>query len=134
MAARTSVRSVTTARAGEDNFFSLAIGNLGTGAIDDIKFSTTKPDGWTVEFTPEKIDRLEAIDEQTVDVNIIPAAKAIAGDYMISLRASGEQTSADEIDIRVTVESPTIWGWVGVIIILIVVIVLVVIFMRFSRR
>ena len=77
---------------------------------------------------------MEAIDEQSIDVNIKPPPKAVAGDYMISLRASGKQTSAGEISIRVTVETPTIWGWVGVVIILIVVIGLVVIFMRFSRR
>jgi len=124
----------TTAKTGQDNIFSINVGNLGTGAIDSIKFTPTKPDGWSVEFTPEKIDLLDALDEQTVEVNIKPAAKTIAGDYMISIRASGKQASAGEIDIRVTVESPTIWGWVGVVIILIVVIGLVVIFMRLSRR
>jgi len=77
---------------------------------------------------------MEAIDEQTVEVNIKPPPKTVAGDYMISLRASGKQIAAEKIDIRVTVETPTIWGWVGVAIILIVVIGLIVIFMRFSRR
>lgn len=124
----------TTARAGEDNIFSIKVRNLGTDAIDNVKFSPTNPDGWSMEFTPEKIDVLEAIDEQTVEVNIKPPPKTVAGDYMVSLRASGKQTSADEMDIRVTVETPTIWGWVGVVIIVIVVIGLAVIFMRFSRR
>jgi uncharacterized membrane protein len=124
----------TTARAGEDNVFSIKVRNLGTDAIDNIKFTPNKPDGWAVEFTPEKIDVLEAIDEQAIDVHIKPPPKTVAGDYMISLRASGKQATADEISIRVTVETPTIWGWVGVAIILIVVIGLVVIFMRFSRR
>ena len=124
----------TTARAGEDNFFSIKVQNFGTAPIDNIKFSSTKPEGWTIEFSPDKIDTLEAIDEQTIDVNIKPPPKAIAGDYVISLEASGKQTTAKGIDIRVTVESPTVWGWVGVAIILIVVAGLVVIFMRFSRR
>ena len=73
-------------------------------------------------------------DEQTINVNIKPPTETVAGDYVISLRASGKQTSADEMNIRVTVETPTIWGWVGVVIILIVVIGLIVIFMPFSRR
>ena len=124
----------TTAKAGEDNFFSIKVGNLGTAPIDDIKFSSTKPDGWAIEFEPDKIDSLKAIDEQTIDVNIKPPPKTIAGDYQIKLRASGKQTSADEVTIRVTVESPTIWGWVGVAIIFGVVIGLAVIFWRFSRR
>ena len=124
----------TTARAGEDNVFSIKVRNLGTDAIDNVQFSSNKPDGWAVEFTPDKIDIMEAIDEQTVDENIKPPPKTVAGDYMISLQASGAQATADEISIRVTVETPTIWGWVGVAIILIVVIGLIVIFMRFSRR
>ena len=124
----------TSATAGKDNFFSIEIRNLSTAAVNDINFSSDKPEGWTIEFTPDKVDSIEALDDQTIDVNIKPPAKTIAGDYSISLRASGKQTSADKIDIRVTVESPTIWGWVGVGIILIVVVGLVVIFMRFSRR
>ncbi len=124
----------TTAGAGEDNIFSIKVRNLGTDAIDNVKFSPNNPEGWSVTFNPDKIDVLEAIDEQTVEVNIKPPPKTVAGDYMISLRASGKQAAAGEISIRVTVETPTIWGWVGVAIILIVVIGLVVIFMRFSRR
>ena len=130
----TTERYDTTAKAGEDNIFSIKVRNLGTDAIDNVKFSPNNPEGWSVTFEPDKIDVLEAIDEQTIEVNIKPPPKAVAGDYMISLRASGKQTSAGEINIRVTVETPTIWGWVGVVIILIVVIGLVVIFMRFSRR
>ena len=86
------------------------------------------------EFTPDKIDLLNALDEQLVDVNIKPPADTIAGDYDIRVRASGTQSSADEVKIRVTVETSTIWGWVGVAIILVVVAGLIVIFMRFSRR
>jgi len=124
----------TDATAGEDNFFSISVGNLGTAAINDIKLSSTGPEGWQIEFSPDKVDLIVAIAEQTIDVNIKPPSKTIAGDYVISLRASGKQTSSGEINIRVTVETPTIWGWVGVGIILVVVAGLVVIFLRFSRR
>ena len=124
----------TRAKSGKDNYFSLEVGNLGTAVINNIKFSTTNPEGWSVEFTPEKIDLLEALDHQTVQMNIKPPPNTIAGDYYVTVRASGTQASTDEVKVRVTVETPTIWGWVGVIIILIVVIGLIVIFMRFSRR
>jgi uncharacterized membrane protein len=124
----------TEAKAGEDNYLSMEIGNLGTAAVENIQFSSTKPEGWTMEFTPEKIEVLEAFDSQTIDVNIKPPPDAIAGDYRITLRASGAQASTDEVDIRVTVESPTVWGWVGVGIIVVVIVGLVFIFMRFSRR
>ncbi len=124
----------TKAKAGRDNYFSLNVGNLGTAPIDKITFSSEKPAGWSVEFTPDQVDSLEALGTQTVDINIKPPPETIAGDYMISVRASGVQRTSQKIDIRVTVETPTVWGWVGVAIIAIVVMGLVVIFMRFSRR
>lgn len=124
----------TKAKAGKDNYFSVDVGNLGTAAIENITFSSDKPQGWTIEFSPEKVDLLEAFDRQTIDVDIKPPPETIAGDYMVTFRASGAQTSAEKLDIRVTVETPTIWGWVGVGIILVVIVGLVVIFMRFSRR
>jgi len=124
----------TTAKAGKDNFFSIDVANLGTAPIDNIKFSSVKPKGWTIEFSPDKIESLPAIDFQTVDVNIKPPTETIAGDYEITIQASGEQVSREEIKIRVTVETPTIWGWVGVGIIVLVVAGLAYIFMRFSRR
>jgi len=124
----------TTATAGRDNYFSLSIGNLGTAPIDKVNFSSDKPEGWTIEFTPDKVDSLEAIDSQTIDVNIKPPPETIAGDYIVTLRASGAQATSPKLELRVTVETPTVWGWVGVAIIAVVIVGLVVIFMRFSRR
>ncbi|MBA7628194.1 hypothetical protein ES703_35670 [subsurface metagenome] len=124
----------TTATAGRDNYFSIQVGNLGTAPIDKINFSSEKPEGWTIEFKPDKVDSLEALDTQSLDINIKPPPETIAGDYVIILRASGVQATSMEMALRVTVETPTIWGWVGIGIIVIVIIGLVVIFMRFSRR
>jgi len=124
----------TKARAGQDNTYSIQVTNFGTDSIDNITFSSDHPDGWEITFQPDKIDLLEIIDPKTVDVNIKPPPKTVAGDYMITLRVSGTQATADKIAVRVTVETPTIWGWVGVAIIAIVVIGLIVIFMRFGRR
>ena len=124
----------TTARSGQDNTFSLVVTNLGTASIDNISFSSDKPEGWAITPKPDKIDLLESLGQKTVDVNIKPPPKAVAGDYMITLRISGKQATADKMDIRVTVETPTVWGWIGVVIIAVVVVGLIVIFMRFGRR
>lgn len=123
----------TKATAGRDNFYSISIQNMGSGTIENIKFSSSKPDGWTVEFKPDKMDSLGATNFQTVDVNIKPAPKAIAGDYQITLAADATQT-IESIDVRVTVQTPSVWGWVGVGIILVVIAGVAGVFMRFSRR
>jgi uncharacterized membrane protein len=132
--APTLERYNTSATAGKDNYFSVDILNYSTAAIDNISFSSYKPDEWTVDFSPAGISSLAAGDFQTIDVNIKPPPKTIAGDYSITLRASGEQATADSIKIRVTVETPTIWGWVGVAIIVVVIVGLAFVIMRFSRR
>jgi uncharacterized membrane protein len=123
----------TKATAGEDNYFTLLVANTGSAPIENITFSSDKPTDWTVDFTPEEIDSLPAGDYQSIDVNIKPGAKAIAGDYEVNLTAKAEQTT-DEIKVRVTVETPTIWGWVGVAIIALVIVALAFVFIRFSRR
>jgi len=124
----------TNVTAGKDNFFSVELGNEGSAPIDDITFSSQKPEGWTIEFTPEEVSSLAAGKTKTIDINIKPDAKAIAGDYSVSFQAASEQATAQRLEIRVTVETPTIWGWTGIGIIVVVIAGLAFIIMRFSRR
>lgn len=120
--------------AGKENAYSIDIKNDGTATVDDISFSADKPEGWTVTFTPDKVASIAAGNTQTIDVKLMPSSKTISGDYIVSLRAIGKQASATKIDIRATVETPTIWGWTGVGIIVVVVAGLTLVIMRFSRR
>jgi len=124
----------TKAKAGRDNYFSLKVGNMGTAPIDKITFSPDSPAGWSVKFSPEQVDSLEPFATQVVEMDITPPPETIAGDYIISVRASGVQKTSEKINIRVTVETPPVLQWLGVVIIAIVVVGLVFIFMRFSRR
>lgn len=124
----------TQATAGKDNYYSIEVQNLGTAVIEDITFSTHKPTGWSVTLSPDKVDSLPAGTYQTVDVNITPTSKTIAGDYEIVINTSGKQASADVLKIRVTVQTPPVGQWVGVGIIIVVIGGLIFVFMRFSRR
>ena len=130
----TSERYNTSATAGKDNYFSIDILNYGTVTLENIAFSSYKPDEWTIDYSPARIASLAAGDFLTVDVNIKPPPKTVAGDYSITLRASGEQATTESIKIRVTVNTPSVWGWVGVAIIVLVVAGLAFVVMRFSRR
>jgi uncharacterized membrane protein len=121
-------------KSNRDNLFSIVVMNTGTAPVEDINFSSDKIQGWDVTYKPEKIDSLISLETKTIDINIRPAAKTVSGDYMLNIWIMGKQASADKMVMRVTVETPTIWGWVGVIIIIIVVAGLIGIFMRFGRR
>lgn len=123
----------TKAAAGQDNFFTIGVQNTGSASLDNIAFSTDAPTGWSVTYTPDKITSLNAGSTQTVTVNIKPEAKAISGDYGITITAEGKQNT-QSLALRVTVETPTIWGFVGVAIIVLVFAGLAFVFIRFSRR
>jgi uncharacterized membrane protein len=128
----------TQVTAGKDNYFSFKVTNTGTAALDKINFSQSVrggPSGWNVTFDPKTIESLPVDSEREVQVNIKPPEKTIAGDYQITITAKTESNNAsDNFDIRVTVLTPTIWGWVGIAIVVIVVIGLVAMFWRLGRR
>lgn len=124
----------TEATAGKDTHLSLQLLNTGTAPMQNISFSSTKPEGWAITFNPDRIDSLPALYTQTIDVTINPpGGKTIAGDYAISLSAQGAKGSSS-LDLRVTVLTPTIWGWVGIVIVLVVIAGLAVLFRILGRR
>lgn len=123
----------TKATAGEDNHLAIKVRNSGSADLDKITLSSSKPEGWLITFNPENVDNLAPGLAQDVDVVIKPADKAIAGDYMITLRANSKEIN-DSISIRVTVVTPTIWGWLGIVIVLAVIAGLVIMFRQLGRR
>ncbi len=128
----------TQVTAGKDNYLSCKVTNTGTVALDKINFSESVrggPSGWSVTFDPKTIDSLPVDGEREVQVNIKPPEKTIAGDYQINIKATTESNNAsNNFDLRVTVLTPTIWGWVGIAIVVIVIIGLVAMFWRLGRR
>jgi uncharacterized membrane protein len=128
----------TSATAGKDNYFIISITNTGSADLEKVNFSskiTGNPTGWSITFAPEKLDVLPVGGTREIQVNIKPAQKTIAGDYMITMSAEPESKYAfGSLDIRLTVLTPTIWGWVGVGIVVLVIAGLAVMFMRLGRR
>jgi uncharacterized membrane protein len=128
----------TTATAGEDSYFTVSVTNTGSADLQKVNFSSTitgNPPGWSITFDPQNLDVLPVGAKREVQINIKPAQKTIAGDYMVAISANPESGYAfDAIDVRVTVLTPTIWGWVGIGIVVLVIAGLVVMFMRLGRR
>ncbi len=123
----------TKATSGKDNHFALQLKNNGSAAIEKITFTSSGPEGWTMKYNPADIESLDAGKTQDIDLSITPPDKTIAGDYMITLNVNSEN-STDKIELRVTVQTPTIWGWVGIGIIAIVIIGIGFIFAKLGRR
>lgn len=123
----------TEVTAGKDTHLSILLVNLGTAAIENINFSSSKPEGWSITFNPDKVESLEPGLTQEVDVVINPPEKTIAGDYAVTLRAESKRLY-EKLEFRVTVLTPTIWGWVGILIVVVVIAGLGVVFWQLGRR
>lgn len=123
----------TKATSGKNNPYTIVLKNSGSDVIENITFGSDAPQKWIVKFNPEKIDKLNADESKDIEITITPPDKTIAGDYMLNFSVKSAEATKN-IDVRVTVETPSIWGWVGIAIIVIVVIGVAVIFARLGRR
>ncbi|HEX5606086.1 MAG TPA: NEW3 domain-containing protein [Candidatus Binatia bacterium] len=124
----------TSVIAGTKTPIDFVIGNAGTAPIRNLNFVTKKPsDKWTVEFRPDKIDALGPGEVRQIKMEILAPERTIAGDYMLTLTANSPETNKSA-DFRVTVSTPTIWGWIGFAIVGLVVLGLAAVFFRLGRR
>lgn len=132
-ASTATLRRNMEARAGADNHITVILENFGTGTLKNIQFSSTKSEDWSITFNPYKVDSLEPGLKQEVDVVITPPSKTIAGDYHVILRFVTEKATYN-IELRVTVVTPTIWGGAGIGIAVAVIAGLAILFRRLGRR
>jgi uncharacterized membrane protein len=121
------------AEAGVEATIPVVITNIGTAPADEIELNGNAPSGWKIEFEPKTVDRIETGKNREVQARITPPAKAIAGDYVTTIRASSRGDNASS-DFRVAVTTSTMWGIVGVGIIAVALLILVGAVARFGRR
>jgi uncharacterized membrane protein len=124
----------TSITAGTKTPIDFVVGNAGTAPVRNLNFVTKKPsDKWTVEFRPDKIDSLGPGEVRQIKMEITAPERTIAGDYMLTLTSNSAEANKS-VDFRVTVSTPTVWGWIGFGIVGLVVLGLAVVFFRLGRR
>jgi uncharacterized membrane protein len=121
------------AYAGRENPIKLVVKNTGSAPAENLEFSSSEPSGWEVKFEPDKLEKLAPGAESEVTAKIKPSPRAVAGDYILTLRASAGNAQASA-DYRVTVQTSTLWGLVGVVLIAVAVGVVGFAVSRFGRR
>ncbi len=118
---------------GQVSRFSFFVKNTGSAVNSRITFDAFKPENWTVEFKPDKIDGLKPGDVKQVEVSVKPNAQALVGDYSVGIGITGEKADKT-LEMRVTVRSSSAWGWIGIGIILFVIAGLCALFVWLGRR
>ncbi|HVV94444.1 MAG TPA: NEW3 domain-containing protein [Hyphomicrobiales bacterium] len=123
------------ATAGAASTVQFTLRNNGTAPAQHVELAGDAPSGWTVAFAPKSIDTLGPNAERHVAATITPVGQAIAGDYMVTMRATPGSGGGDaSADYRVTVHTSTLWGIVGIIIIAAALIALSLAVVRYGRR
>ena len=122
------------AYAGQDSQLTVVAKNDGSEAARDVEFSATAPEGWKTSFDPKELPELGAGKSQSIKVTLTPAARAIAGDYQTTIRASSAGGLSESANFRITVLTSTVWGAVGIGVIAAALLVVVFAVARFGRR
>jgi len=99
--------------AGKEATIPVILTNSGTAAADQIELSGTVPPGWKVNFEPKAVDRIAPNENKEVKALVTPGDKAVAGDYVATVRAAARGESASQT-FRVEVTTSTLWGIVGI--------------------
>lgn len=120
--------------AGQSTPFTFVVQNTGSAPAQNVKMSSSQPSGWSITFSPEEISEVPAGGQVEVTANIQPAEQAIAGDYMVTVRAQPEGGTTESVELRLTVMTSTMWGIVGVALIAVAVGVVGIAVVRFGRR
>lgn len=121
------------AYAGSSEPLRVIVRNEGSAPARNVSLSASPPSGWEVKFDPERIDEIPPRQEREVTARIRPSPRAISGDYMVTITASGNEGSASA-DFRITVLTRTLWGIVGVILIAAALVVVGQAVSRYGRR
>lgn len=119
--------------AGKEKKIEILVANTGSSALKSVSLRATKPTGWLVDYEPRIIEAIEPGKSATSIVTIKPDRKAMAGDYVVSTEASVGDTKV-RTQFRISVKTPAIWGWVGILIMAIAVGSIYYIFRKYGRR
>ena len=119
--------------AGESKVLLLEVENIGTVAIDEIELSALPPEGWRVEFEPDRIVSLKPENSIVVEVTIETPSQSTQGRHETILRADSA-TVHRAISVWMTVEPREgTWLWVGIVLAAVVIAGFIVLFIRFGR-
>lgn len=119
--------------AGREKKIDLVVKNTGTSILSDVQLTHAAPVNWEVTFDPKTIETILAGKEATVTAVVKADKKAIPGDYITNLEARTPEVSS-KASFRMSVKTPLLWGWIGVLIIIAGIGTIWFLFRKYGRR
>lgn len=131
MVLSTLYKTITT---GSSTTFTAKITNTGQSPVTTLYLEADAPEEWDISITPVQVASLAPKESSTFNIMAKTPADAVAGDYMITLKALSDQVESEEVQLRVTAQASTSWGFIGFGVAGVVIIGLIIVFMKFKRR
>jgi len=125
---------LTSVATGSSTMFTAKITNTGHTAVTGVGLEIGAPEDWELTVTPIQAEILRPRESSTFTVVLKIPEDTVAGDYLIALTGLSDQVESDQIEVRVTVTTPTSWVLYGVGVAVVMVILLVLVFLKFKRR
>lgn len=119
--------------AGKKRNLELVVKNTGSAELTNVSLTGEPPADWDLSFSPKTIRSLKPGEQTTVTATIKASGKALAGDYVVSMAAQSSAKTANA-DLRMTVKTSVMWGWIGVLIIVAVLGGVYALFRKYGRR
>ena len=123
-----------TAYINKSNPIKFVLRNSGNSPAVGVKLTASAPTGWTVTLNPDTVAEVPANNEVEVTADVKPADNAISGDYIVTFKAQPNQSASKSADFRITVQTSTLWGAVGIALIAVAVVIVGLAVTRFGRR
>ena len=123
-----------TAYLNRANPVKLVLRNDGNAPAEGVKITASAPAGWTVTLNPESVVEVPANNQVEVNADVKPADNAISGDYIVTFNALPNDSPSKSSDFRITVQTSTLWGIVGIALIAVAVAIVGMAVTRFGRR
>jgi len=122
------------ATAGQETPLKIVLANKGTAPLRGIELSSSEPSGWSISFDQSQIAEIPAGQSVEITARIKPPEKAVAGDYVVTIKARPLDSKMKSAEFRITVQTSTLWGVAGIGLIALAVGVVGVAVVRFGRR
>jgi uncharacterized membrane protein len=125
--------------AGSGTTQQVVVKNTGTGALTNVKLTSTAPSNWKVDFDQATIPTIPPDQEVTVTATITPSGEAVTGDYKVTINAASEAaagaTAANaDLPMTFTVETSPLWLLAGFGLIVVILAALFYVFRTYGRR
>ncbi len=121
------------AYANKETTITLTAQNTGNVDLENLNLTSKLPTDWEAEFSESTIGLIEAGASKEISVKIKPSANALTGDYINAFTISCDEVKS-EADFRVSVKTPTTWGYAAIAVIAVLVLALFGIIRKFGRR